>query len=80
MSIYISISQKYDVDNIVIPNPSSISESDKKGLIRCAKSLIKTNDKKYIIATTKILSKYYNIDNIVDIYKTQKNNRLKYEL
>lgn len=72
--------QKYDVDNIVIPNPSSISESDKKGLIRCAKSLIKTNDKKYIIATTKILSKYYNIDNIVDIYKTQKNNRLKYEL
>lgn len=72
--------QKYDVDNIVVPNPSNISESDQQGLIKCAKSLIKTNDTKYVIEATKILSKYYHIDNIEDIYKSQKNNRLKYEL
>ena len=64
--------QKYDVDNIVIPNPSNISESDQQGLIKCAKSLIKTNDTKYVIEATKILSKYYHIDNIEDIYKSQK--------
>ena len=72
--------QKYDVDNIVIPNPSNISKEDQNELVKCAKSLIKTNDTKYVIETTKILSRYYHIDNIEDIYKSQKNNRLKYEL
>jgi adenine-specific DNA-methyltransferase len=72
--------QKYDVDNIVVPNPSNISKEDQNELVKCAKSLIKTNDTKYVIETTKILSRYYHIDNIEDIYKSQKNNRLKYEL
>ena len=69
--------QKYDVDNIVIPNPLTINNDDKKELILCAKSLIKSNDSKYIIKSTKILSKYYHIDDIEEIYKSQKSNRLK---
>lgn len=69
--------QKYDVDNIVIPNPLTINNDDQKELILCAKSLIKSNDSKYIIKSTKILSKYYHIDDIEEIYKSQKSNRLK---
>ena len=72
--------QKYDIDNIVVPNPSNIEETDKKELVRYAKSLIKSNDTKYIIDLTKVLSKYYHIENIEDIYQSQKSNRLKYEL
>ena len=72
--------QKYDVDNIVVPNPCNISESDKKALINCSKFLIKTNESKYISDATTILAKYYKIENIEEIYKSQKSNRLKYEL
>lgn len=72
--------QKYDVDNIVVPNPSNISENDKKALINCSKSLIKTNKQKYVIDATTILAKYYKIENIEEIYNSQKSNRLKYEL
>ena len=72
--------QKYDVDNIVIPNPHNISEADKKELIRCSKSLIKTSKQKYVSDATSILAKYYEIENIEEIYNSQKNNRLKYEL
>ena len=45
-----------------------------------AKKLIETRDSKYILESTSILSKYYKIDNIEDIYNSQKANRLKYEL
>ena len=72
--------QKYDVDNIVVPNPSNISEEDQTSLIKYVKSLIKTNNQKYVVETTNILAKYYKIENIEDIYKSQKSNRLKYEL
>lgn len=72
--------QKYDVDNIVVPNPCNICETDKKALIRCSKSLIKTNKQKYVSDATSILAKYYEIENIEEIYNSQKNNRLKHEL
>lgn len=72
--------QKYDVENIVIPNPCNISEDDKKALINCSKSLIKTNEHKYVSEATTILAKYYNIENIEEIYNSQKSNRLNNEL
>lgn len=72
--------QKYDVDNIVVPNPCNISEGDKKALINCSKSLIKTNEQKYVSEATAILAKYYKIENIEEIYNSHKSNRLKYEL
>ena len=72
--------QKYDVDNIAVPNPCNINEDDKRALVKCAKSLIKTKEQRFIKESTAILAKYYNVDNIEEIYKLQKNNRLKYEL
>lgn len=72
--------QKYDVDNIIVPNPSAINDEDQKELIRCAKFLAKSNNSKFILKATKILSKYYHIDDIEEIYKSQKNYRLKNEL
>ena len=61
-------------------NIEQISEADKKALINCSKSLIKTNEQKYVSEATTILAKYYKIENIEEIYNSQKSNRLKYEL
>lgn len=72
--------QKYDIDNIAIPNPCNMNEEDKNALIKCAKSLIKTNEQRFISEATDILARYYKIDNIEEIYRLQKNNRLRYEL
>jgi len=71
--------QKYDVDNIVIPNPLNIDDSTQTILENYAKNLIKTGDKDIILSITTLLEKYYNVENIQDIYHSQKNNRLKYE-
>ena len=72
--------QKYDIDNIVVPNPNVLSNDTVLKLVDCSKKLIETRDSKYILESTSILSKYYKIDNIEDIYNSQKANRLKYEL
>lgn len=72
--------QKYDIDNILIPSPASISASDKDLLSKCAKNLIDSNDTKYITESTEILSKYYHIGNIKDVYVSCRQKRLRYEL
>jgi hypothetical protein len=72
--------QKYDMDNIVIPNPQLLDSKTKKQLIECGKGLIKTNDVKYIAEATSLLAKFYKVSNIDEIYASQKENRLRYEL
>ena len=42
--------------------------TEKKALINCSKSLIKTNEQKYVSEATTILAKYYKIENIEEIY------------
>jgi tRNA1(Val) A37 N6-methylase TrmN6 len=68
--------QKYDVDSIVIPNPSRIDKALKKDLIKLAKSLIISGDVEVIADITNKLSGFYKIDNIKNIYCSQKKNRL----
>lgn len=72
--------QKYDMDNIVIPNPQFLDSKTKKQLIECGKGLVKTNDVKYIAEATSLLAKFYKVSNIDEIYASQKENRLRYEL
>lgn len=72
--------QKYDVDNLVIPNPSKLDIISQEKLIKCSENLIKTSDYKYVLEATDILKSFYKVDNIETIYNSQKNNRLKYEL
>lgn len=72
--------QKYDMDNLVIPHPENLDDDIKKNLIKYSESLIKTGSERYIEEISKILSKYYRIDNIKAIYESLKNNRLTNEL
>lgn len=72
--------QKYDMDNIVIPNPEVIDEDTKEKLIQLSQLLINTADNRYILEITNILSRLYQTDNIEEIYNSQRTNRLKYEL
>ena len=72
--------QKYDVDNLVIPNPSKLSLDIQNKLIRCSEELIRTSDIKYVLKATEILNSYYQVEDIEAIYNSLKNNRLKYEL
>lgn len=72
--------QKYDMDNIVIPNPKVLDSKTKKRLIECGKGLVKTNDVKYISEATSLLAEFYQVSNIDEIYASQKENRLRYEI
>ena len=72
--------QKYDMDNIVIPNPQVLDAKTKKQLMECAKGLVETNNIEYISETTSLLAKFYKVSNIDDIYASQKENRLRYEI
>ena len=72
--------QKYDMDNIVIPNPQVLDPKTKKRLIECGKGLVKTNDVKYISEATSLLAEFYKVSNIDEIYASQKENRLRYEI
>ncbi len=70
--------QKYDVDNLMIPNPALIHKTTKNKLINYAKKMILSPSDYYIISITKEISQYYKINNIEEIYKSQKNNRLQH--
>ncbi len=53
--------QKYDVDDVYIPNPERITENDRETLIELASILINTGDKQIISEITSILGHYANI-------------------
>lgn len=72
--------QKYDVDNIVVPHPSNISDKDKRLLIKYAKLMVESNDPEYVVDTTKVLSKYYQKNNIELFYKELRSLRLRNEV
>lgn len=69
--------QKYDIDKIVIPNPTKLNKKNRSKLIDCSKKLIETGQLRYILEATNIVKCYYAVDNIEDMYQLQKNNRLK---
>lgn len=72
--------QKYDVDNIVIPSPLRILDTDRTNLIHLFETLMKSSEIKYIDEISLILSQYYKMENIKEIYLNQKKNRLTYGL
>ncbi len=68
--------QKYDMDKLKIINPKYIDDDDITLLKNSAKILIELGTFESIKQISSILSKYYNEENISEIYKTIKKRRI----
>ena len=71
--------QKYDFEEVKIPNYVEYEEKDINKLIQNAKEMIKTSNKKIVEENTKIISKYTGIkyDEIINYYHELKGDRLE---
>lgn len=68
--------QKYDIDEIVIPQIGIISDEDKDKLIDCGKILVSNSDNSILDDITVILDKYYGIENAKEQFLFMKQKRL----
>lgn len=72
--------QKYDVDNIIIPNPDLLNSETTEKLIHYSKLLIKTANVENIDRITELLSSTFKVDDMKTIYLSVKQDRLNYGL
>lgn len=68
--------QKYDVDRLIIPDPSLLDDKISKALIECAEELVINGSATTLDSITGLLLEYYGIKNIKEYYLNQRNNRL----
>ena len=68
--------QKYDIDEIKIPHPETISEDDKTNLLHLANELVKSSDDCQIDAITNLLAPYYGYKGVKEQYSKLKSKRL----
>ena len=72
--------QKYDIDDLVIPDPRTMDEDTVQRLICFGKALIRTGDERYIAAITDMLRPFFTAGDIAAHYHRQRTNRLQHEL
>ena len=72
--------QKYDIDNLLVPNPESLDKDTQQKLIELGYKLIDNSDNNMLKDITEIVQPYYQVDNIFELYESQKKTRLTYEL
>lgn len=72
--------QTYDISNIKIPHPTTLSKEDSVRLIKLSEDLVATSDEDKIEAISDILNPYYGVEKAKDEYLELKSKRLaKYE-
>lgn len=72
--------QKYDLEGLMIPNPKSLNKKVKQTLIDFARGLFSNAQNSNVKKITKLVQPYYQVDNIYELYESQKKARLSYAI